>query len=105
MDSELLYLRRALRVLLAENERSAARLRVALYILSRAHYGKAKSEVISIKGIASKLGMQESNVSTALSSLGRLGLWRQETGAEDARTRSFYLVPIDAKKRKAEDAD
>jgi DNA-binding transcriptional ArsR family regulator len=92
-------LRGAMLRLLDANERSAQRLRVALYVLAMARYGRRQSEVVSINEMAKHLDMQPSNVSKALKALQGLGLWKIER-AEDKRERSFYLVPVSTKKKK-----
>jgi DNA-binding MarR family transcriptional regulator len=92
-------LRTALERLLEADERSAQRLRVAMYILVKARYGKSNAKVISIKEMAAALAMQPSNVTTALKAVERMmNLWKSEPAEEDRREVSFYLVPMSTKR-------
>jgi DNA-binding MarR family transcriptional regulator len=99
-DSSARHLRAALLALLEADERSLQRLRVAMYVLANARYGRGRSTVIPIKSMASDLGLLPPNVSRALRALEGLKLWKVEKG-KDARERSFYLVPIGTKKKVA----
>ena len=98
-ETVLRNLRKALLHLLAVDERSSPRLRVALFVLASARYGKGQSEVISIRGMAKELDMKPPNVSKALKALSGLQLWKMER-ADDKRERSFYLIPLGTKKKK-----